>query len=320
CPFLRSVMDLGLKDRYDFLDGSVFSHTCEVGEKMAHIWRMYIGGNYNHFIDTPHTTHDAAVRQHEQLLRDFQQTLEAYTGSKLTPEKLRDAVARHNRQRALVRELYDLRKPDPPRISGTETLQVMVALASLPVAEGSALLEEVIAEISGRPEQSGEGHARLFVWGSIMDNTALTGMIESLGASVVMDDNALGSRAYFSDVPATDDPIAGLARHYLVDVRNPRTFRETVLDASGRRKDYLADLESRFGYLADYAREWRANGIILEALRYCDSHAYEVPGIGDFLDRAGIPHIYLELDYSPSALGQLRTRVQAFLEVIGENR
>ena len=316
CPFLRSCLDLGLKGRYDFLDGVVMAHTCEVAEKMAHIWRIYLNPPYAHFIDTPHTAHEAAQRQHKKLLEDFKKTLESFTGKTLTEASLHEAIKIHNQQRALVRELYDLRKPDPPLISGAETLQVMVALASLPVAEGNELLNQVISEVKERQDGPPKQPARLLIWGSMIDNTALIDMIESIGANVVMDDIGMGSRAYFPPVELTDDPLDGLACRYLVALKSPRTFRETVL-SEANRKDYMTDLENRFGYLKDYAKEWNVNGVILEVLRYCDSHGYEVPGLRDYLDSIGLPSIYLEHDYSQSALAQLRTRVQAFLEIIG---
>ncbi len=316
CPFLRSCLDLGFKGRYDFLDGVVMAHTCEVAEKMAHIWRIYLNPPYAHFIDTPHTAHEAAQKQHKKLLEDFKKTLESFTGKTLTEASLHEAIKIHNQQRALVRELYDLRKPDPPLISGAETLQVTVALASLPVAEGNELLNQVISEVKERQDGPPKQPARLLIWGSMIDNTALIDMIESIGANVVMDDIGMGSRAYFPPVELTDDPLDGLAYRYLVALKSPRTFRETVL-SEANRKDYMTDLENRFGYLKDYAKEWNVNGVILEVLRYCDSHGYEVPGLRDYLDSIGLPSIYLEHDYSQSALAQLRTRVQAFLEIIG---
>ena len=315
CPFLRSVMDLGLKGKYDFLDGVVMAHGCEVAEKTAHIWRIYLNPPYAHFIDTPHTTHAAAQKQHKELLKDFRKTLESFTGKELSVVKLREAVEAHNEQRTLVRELYELRKPDPPLISGTETLQVMVALASLPVTEGSELLRQVIGEVKQRQDGPEKKPARLLVLGSIIDNTAIIDLIESIGANVVMDDTSLGSRAYFAPVELTEDPLDGLAYRYLVALKSPRTFRETILSETNR-KDYMTDLENRFGYLKDYASEWKVNGVVLEALRYCDIHGYEVPGLKDYLDSIGLPSIYLEHDYSQSALAPLRTRVQAFLEVI----
>lgn len=316
CPFLRSCLNLGLEGKYDFLDGVVMAHTCEIAEKMAHIWRIYLNPAYAHFLDTPHTGHEASRRHLEELLKDFKKTLESFTGKTLTAARLREAIKIHNRQRALVREWYDLRKPDPPLISGAETLQLMVALASLPVAEGNELLRQVISEVKQRQYGPQKKPARLLIWGSIIDNTALIDMIEDIGANVVMDDIGLGSRAYFPDVELTSDPLEGLAYRYLVALKSPRTFRETVL-SEANRKDYITDLKNRFGYLKGYAEEWNVNGVILVALRYCDIHGYEVPGLRDYLDSIGLPSLYLEHDYSQSALAQLRTRVQAFLEVIG---
>ena len=195
-------------------------------------------------------------------------------------------------------------------------MRVMVAVASLPAAEGNELLEQVIGEVKERRDGPVQKPARLMVWGSIIDNTALVDLMESLGANVVMDDTTVGSRDYFPPVEITDDPLDGLADRYLVALRSPRTFRETVSGGSGK-KDYLADLEGRFGYLKDYARDWNVNGVILQALRYCDIHGYEVPALKDYLESIGLPGIYLEHDYSKAALAQLRTRVQAFLEIIG---
>lgn len=315
CRFIRSVMDLGLKGRYDFLDGVVWAHTCEVAEKTSHIWRDYLNPSYAHFIDTPHTTHATAVKRHKELLKDFQKTLESFTGKEISPQKLREAIETHNEQRALVRALYELRKADPPRISGTETLQVMVALASIPVGEGIDLLRQVITEVEQRRNGPARPAGRLLIWGSMLDNTALIDMIESLGANVVMDDTYLGSRAYFPMVELTDDPLAGLAYRYLVELRSPRTFRDAA-GGEGKQSDYMSDLQSRYGYLGDYIKGWSVNGVILQTMRYCDIHSYEVPGLRDYLESIGLPSIYLEHDYSRSALAQLRTRIQAFLEVI----
>ncbi len=315
CPFLRSCLDLGLKSKYDFLDGVVFAHPCEVAEKMAHIWHIYLNPPYCHFIDTPHTVHKAAVTQHKELLKDFKKTLESFTGKKLSPVRLKEAIKAHNKQRALVRELYELRKPDPPLISGTETLQLMKALMSLPVEEGSSLLEQVISEIKERKNGPKKKPARLMVWGSILDDIALMEMIEGLEANVVMDDTCVGSRPYFPDVELTEDPLDGLAYRYLVELKCPRTFREATFGET--KKDHMADLENRFGYLRNYAKEWNTKGIILQSLRYCDIHAYEVPELKDYFNNIGLPNIHVELDYSEAALAPLRTRVQAFLEVIG---
>ena len=315
CPFLRSILDLGLKGRYDFLDGVVMAHICDVGARTAHLWDVAVKTPYSHFLDIPHTNRANSRERLKELLVDFQKSLESFSGTELSKEKLRESIEKHNKQRHLVRELYDLKKPDPPLISGAETLQVMKALMSLPVDEGNVLLDEVIIEIKERKNPIREKPARLLVWGPVIDDVTIIEMIESLDANVVMDDTCVGSRAFFLDVPITDDPLDGLAYHYLEDLKCPRTLRDS--NVNGMTKGYMADLETRFGYIGDFARDWNVNGVILQALRYCDSHGYEVPQIKDYLDSIGMPNIYLEHDYSKAALGPLMTRIQAFTEIIG---
>ncbi len=316
CPFLRSCLDLGLKDRYDFLDGIITSHICDVGASIGGLWNYAVQTPFTHHIDTPHTLHETSLKQHKALLVRLKEALEGFAGRKITTEALRDAVRVHNEQRALVRELYELKKSDPPMISGAETIQVIKANESLPVKEGNQLIREVISEVKERKDGPQKKSARLLVWGSILDDTALMEMIEGLDANVVMDDTCVGSRPYFNDVEITDDPLDGLAYHYLVDIKCPRTFR--VNNHMDVRKDYIKDLEGRFSYLKDYAGDWKADGVIVQSVRYCDTHGYEVPGIRDYFDSVGLPSIYLEHDYTEGALAPLRTRVQGFLEIISQ--
>lgn len=315
CPFIRSAMDLGLKGKYDFFDGVVMCHSCEVGEKSAHIWRIYMNPPYYFFLDTPHTVHGPAQQQFKAQMEDFIKTLENFTGKKITDDDLKKAVAVCNEQRMLVRELYDLRKSDPPLISGSEIIEVMVALMSIPIAEGSDLLKAVISEVRQRTDGPQKKPHRVLLWGTVIDNTALIDMIENVGASVVMDDTCVGSRAYFPIVEATPNPLDGLARRYLAEIKCPRTFHEAVYGDT--KKDYIQDLEHRFGYLRDFAKQWNADGVILQSIRYCDIHGYDTPGLQDYLNHLGLPNIYIEHDYSEGALAPLRTRVQGFLELIG---
>ncbi len=315
CPFLQSCLDLGVKGKYDFLDGIVTSHICDVGSTLSTIWNYAVKTPFFHHIDTPHTVHETAVEQEKGLLEDYRRALEEFAGQKMTDEKLKAAIGLHNEQRALVRDLYELKKQSPPLLSGAETVQVVKAAQSLPVDEANRLLREVIAEVGARKDGPAARPARLLVWGSIIDDTPMLDMIESLDANVVMDDTCVGIRAFADDVPLTDDPLDGLAHHYLVDIRCPRTFRAN--DFNDVRKDYAKDLEARFGYMKEYIEDWQADGVILQSVRYCDTHGYDVPALSDYLESIGVPSIYLEHDYTEGALAPLKTRVQGFLEIIG---
>jgi len=315
CAFLQSCLDVGIKGKYDFLDGMVTSHICDVGSILSTLWNYVIRTPFMHHIDTPHTVHEAALAQEKGLLEDYRRALEEFAGEKMTDDKLRTAIGLHNEQRALVRELYEFKKKSPPLLSGAETMQVVKAVQSLPVDEANRLLREVIAEVAVRKDGPTARPARLLVWGSIIDDTAMLDMIESLDANVVMDDTCVGIRAFNDDVQLTDDPLDGLAHHYLFDIRCPRTFRAN--DFNEVKKDYAKDLETRFNYIKEYIRDWQADGVVLESVRYCDTHGYDVPALTDYLDSIGVPSVYLEHDYTEGALAPLKTRVQGFLEIIG---
>ena len=313
CPIMRTCLDCALKAKDDFLDGMVAIHSCDPQDKTTRVWQSYISYPYFHLIDMPGTLRTQSLEYFKGQLNDFKKTLESFAGKELPSDKLKAAIELHNRQRALVRELYKLTKPDPPLISGTEMLQVIKALMSLPAAEGNELLTQVISEVKERKDGPEKKPARLLIWSSTLDNIDIMQLFEA-GANVVMDESCGGIRAYRADVKLTDDPLDGLSDYYLKEITCARTFREAVFGEA--RKDYIADLDSRFGYLKDFIRGWNINGAILFLVRYCDPFAFEMPSLKDYLDHLGIPNTYIEYDYTQGSLAPLRTRVEAFLETI----
>jgi len=314
CPILRSCFDLALKSKYDFLDGIIAVHSCDPQEKAFHVWQSLINYPYFYNLDLPCKTGTAAHKYFRGELEDFKESLQSFTGEQLSHDKLCAAIEIHNQQRFLVRELYALNRLDSPLISGVEMIQVIKSLTSIPVEEGNELLREVISEVKDRKEGLKVKSARVLLWGSTSDDVALVEVIESVGADVVIDDHCGGSRAYRTDVKHTDDPLDGLAQYYLEETMCARTFREATPAAI--KRDYPVDLESRFGYLRSYLQEWKVNGVILQLVRYCDPFGFEVVNIKDYFDMLGMPNIYLEHDYSWGALAALRTRIQAFIELI----
>jgi benzoyl-CoA reductase/2-hydroxyglutaryl-CoA dehydratase subunit BcrC/BadD/HgdB len=313
CPFIRSCIDRSLKGKDDFVDGLVTAHSCDPQHRTAHVWESCVKYSYTHFIDMPGTVRADSLEYFKGQLGDFKKTLEAFTGKKLSPDALKAAIKSHNQQRALVKELYQLTKPIPPLVLGTEILQVIKALMSLPVTEGNELLTQVISEVKSRQNVPPKKPARLLIWSSTLDDTDIMQIFES-GANVVMDDSCGGFRPFRAEVKLTDDPVDGLADYYLNEITCARTFRQAKLGET--TKDYAHDLQSRFGYFKGIIKDWKINGAVLFLVRYCDPFAFEMPALKDYLERIGVPSTYIEYDYTQGALAQLRTRVEAFLETI----
>ena len=313
CPVMRNCLDCALKNKNDFLDGMIAIHSCDPQEKTARVWESYTNYPYFHFIDMPITVRPESLEYFKSQLNDFRKTLEAFTGKKLSTDKLEAAIKSHNQQRALVRELYELTKPSPPLISGTEIIQVIKALTGLPVVEGNDLLTETISEVKNRSTGPKKKPARLIIWSSTLDDTDIMQVFEDK-ANVVMNESCGGIRAYRAGVKSTADLLEGLADYYLNEITCARTFRQATLGEI--RKDYARDLQSRFGYLKGIIKEWKINGAIMLLVRYCDPFAFEMPSLKDYFDSLGVPSTYIEYDYTTGALAPLRTRVEAFLETI----
>ena len=309
CPFARSCFNLALKGEYDFLDGFVAPHSCDTVERLYHIWRHNKPASFNHYINVPHMMGPTSEVFYKKELAYFIKCLEDWSGRKMDMTKLKDAIRLSNERRADLRDLYALRKMDPPLISGTEMTKILVAGMGMPVAEHMELVRRLTGEVKDRPiSKSAEG-PRIFLWGNEIDDVAFVSLVEESGAHVVMDDLCTGTRSFWDDIPETADPLDGIAVGYLAK-HCPRSNTPQT----GARD---ADLESRYGYIGNFIREWKANGAIFYIVRYCDTCELEGPDLREYLNALGVPVLMIEDDYSISTIGQLRTRIQAFLEMIG---
>ena len=308
CPFARSCFNAALKNDYEFLDGFVAPHSCDTIERMYHIWHHNKPSPFNHLINVPHMLGPSSEEFYRKELEYFISRLEEFAGTKLDKEKLANAVQLYNTRRAVLRELYELRKSNPPLVSGTEITKVLVAGMGIPAAEHLALLKDYIAEVKSRPRPKPSSLPRIFIWGNEIDDIAFIQLVEDAGAHVVMDDLCTGTRFFWEDVPITADPLSGITKRYL-NIRCPRSNRPQA----GMRSE---DLENRYGYIRNFVGEWGVNGVIFYIVRYCDTCELEGPDLREYLNGLKLPVLMIEDDYSTSTLGQLRTRIQAFLEMI----
>ena len=309
CPFVRNVFDSALKGRFDFLDGIVIPHTCDSFSRTYDIWTYNLQVPYFHFLNIPHLTGSPSLEFFKEVLATFMKTLEKVTGIKISEEYLVEEIKTYNKNRGAMRQLYGLRKSDPPLISGVEMTKVLAAAMSLPSNESTDLIYQVIEEVKRGKKSPGEKSARIMIVADQIDDIALVEMIEKVGGQMVMDETSIGSKVYWSDVEVTQKPIDGIAEHYLREIKFPTIYRDTG-------KTYQDNLEARFGHIGQLIKDFKVNGVILFIYRYCDPYGFEVPATKDYIESLGIPVLYLEDEYSTSTLARLRTRIEAFLEMI----
>jgi benzoyl-CoA reductase subunit C len=309
CPLVRSCFDMWLKDRYKFLDGIVIPHACDSICRTYSVWQYVLNRPYSHFINMPHGTDDSSLSFYKAELNTFRKSLGKFAGGEISDQSLKEAIELYNQNRAKVRELYNLRKSNPPLISGVELGKTLIAAVSLPIDEATKLINSVIDEVKERQPLSAPKSARLMVVGAQMDNVAFIELVEESGAWVVADDLCPGARESLADVNVTADPIDGIAERYLRRIYCGRTYRQR----EGSHDDYM---EERFGHIARSIKDFKVDGVILYIYKYCDPFGFEVPQMKSYIESKGVPVLYVEDEYSMSTIGRLRTRVQAFLELI----
>jgi benzoyl-CoA reductase subunit C len=309
CPFVRNVFDAAVKGKYNFLDGIILPHQCDSIDRTTEVWSDNLNLSYFHFLNVPHVTDGPSIEFMKDILRIFIDTLKKYTGKTITNDTLNEAIKAHNENRRLMRELYALRKADQPLITGAEIMKVLVAAMSLPVDESSALIEGVTKEVRQRAAGSAGKKKRIMIIGDQIDDVAIVDVIEGKDALLVMDDLSIGSKMYFTDVDITADPVQGIAERYLRKLKIPTTF-------VGEGDTYKENIEARFGHLRKYVQEFKVEGVILFIYKYCDPYGFEVPVIKSYIESMGVPVLYLEDEYSTSALPRTKTRIEAFLEMI----
>ena len=302
CSFTRHCFNMGLRGEYDFIDGAVWPSTCDHVRRIYDNWKRKVNTPFVHIMSLPKKTDEPQVEWYRDEMVNLKEALEKHFGVEITDERLWEAIRLHNETRRLQRQLYELRKRGSPPISGAEALAVMVAGTAMPKERYNQLLRGLLDEISPS-EGNADYRARLMIMGGILDDPAFIEVIEEQGGLVVTDSLCFGTRIMWKDVDeGASDPLTALAQYYVADRPScPRMFGDYA-----RRADFVRDM----------IRDFKVDGIIGERLIFCDQWAVEHYMLAKEFKPEGIPYLELDREYLLGGIGQMRTRIQAFLETI----
>jgi benzoyl-CoA reductase/2-hydroxyglutaryl-CoA dehydratase subunit BcrC/BadD/HgdB len=289
-----------MEGKLDFLDCIVLSNTCDAVRKLYDMWSGYVKGTPVYLINNPQKLMSESNREYylEELER-FGAEMARLSGKKFTDIELEAAIDLYNETRALLQELFQLRKQDPPPLSGEEFLEISMAASIMPKDRANRLLKDLLEEIKARIVPKNYG-PRILVTGSIMDNPVLLRMVEEVGGIVAADDLCTTSRYFWGRIEKKSNPLLSLYSHL-----NTRPLCAC-----------MHPIESRIDHILELVDEFRIEAVIHFSLKYCHPFLYEAPLLQKKLETRGIPFSILETGHDLSGLGQLRTRIQAFVEMI----
>jgi len=302
CTYVRHVMSLVLGGHYDFLDAEVSLNTCDHVRRAADVFIKKSAIPFHGFLSVPRNPRESLYPYYLGELRKLQEGFASHFGVEIGAGQLRGAIRAQNAIRESLRAVNRMRLEEKPRLSGAESLAVHIASQVLPPEVFSGLAERLLAALRARPGlESPRG--RLLLVGAELDEPQYVEAIESQGALVVADLLCFGARSVLDPIDENaPDPLDAIGRAYF--------FRPSCARMIG-------DFPKRWQTLRNQVSQARADGVIFERIVFCDPWGAELYNIQRRAEQEGaFPILALSREYGIVPTGQLKTRVQAFLEKI----
>lgn len=312
CPLVKSsfgsIVNSGCSGinscpHFGLVDMVVAENTCDSKKKMYELLRDYIP---TYVIDLPQRPDSPeALNYFLAELNKFRAAMERLTGNWVTDEQLKKEIKSSNETRKLFHRLYDLRKIDPPAISGLDLLKILQKQYFLSPDELKKslwmLIREVKLVMANRELVDKERRPRIMVSGCPMagGNTKVPEIIESKGGVIVAEESCTGTRSFWDPVDEKKDPMLALAERYI-------KIPCSCMSPNERRIDNILEL----------AREFNIDGVVYYTLQFCHGYNIEKYKIQQALRKAGIPMLAIETDYGDSDIEQIGLRVDAFMEML----
>ncbi|MBP3196780.1 MAG: 2-hydroxyacyl-CoA dehydratase [Butyrivibrio sp.] len=312
CMYGRCLLERALEGGYNFLDAQLATETCTVTCRFQeHLQMMDIIQNpdfFCEFTDVPFKKNDNSIDHYEKQLQvHVLNKLKEHFGIDISDEALLTAIKQHNEICRLITEIGSYRKLDEPPITGTEFSIIMLATLVCPKYLIIDKLKDIAEQLKTRqPDVKKTYRCKVVLAGSEEDDPNFVKLIEECGALVVADRHCYGSLPGREEIVVKEgeSPLRAIARHYLETSMCPRFMEQHIMR---ERKQFLADV----------AKEYKADGIIVSQMKFCEYWSYERTIDTLILPRDfGIPVCSIEKEYVNNAVGQLRTRFQAFVESI----
>jgi predicted CoA-substrate-specific enzyme activase len=305
CDFTKSILGAFKEGDplYKSLDKVYTFYTCDCIKKVGEAIGDFFAPADIYIL--PRLRHKESSRGYYRTeILNFKEDLEKLSGHTITEEEVREQIKIYNQVRAVLKQISDLRKRDNPPLKGKDFLDLIKAYYYLPPEELLILYQELYDTLSVVPDQ-GAKPIRLMMAGGIVadgDRRLLELIEDTVGARVVIEDHCTGSRNVSFQISEAGDPYQALAEGYLD--QSPCTR--------------MKPLQERVVISGDLAQEYKADGILYVYLKFCPCYGQIKHEFFRHYQKLGIPVLEVPIDYSASDQGQLKTRLEAFIEVLGE--
>lgn len=302
CPYTLSCLEEGIQGIYNFSKGVVIVNTCDARRRLYDAWRYFVNTPFVHLLDLPKFISFESKDYFRKQIILFIKALENYFGRKITDDSLKEAIYLCNKTRGLLNKLYDFRKRDNLSITGAQALKIVKAGMSGVKQEFNEKLEGLVNLLETREIVHKKNGLRVLLSGSYFDQVELIECIENSGAIVVCEDLSNGIKYFEGKVDFNKDPVTALTDYYLEKAPCAR----------------MIDSDKRFNHIWKLIEEYNVDGVIYFSLKFCSTNLIDFPYLEEKLKQRGISVLFLEGERTLINFSQLKTRIQAFIEMLGE--
>jgi len=307
CPFSRAQVGERLLKKtpyYHIIDMLVAPITCQHLKKAAEIWEYHADIEVCKLGIPHHYETDFGLQYYVDRIKVLKDRVEAITGNEVTGERLSEAVGLYNRMRALLRKISLLRSNLHPPIRTLEFLKLNHASFYADPDFMVDTLEAVYEEALSAQQGMDVNKPRLLLLGPNVayGDYKILELVESAGGEIVVEELCEGTRYYWQDIKSDGDLLHSLAAGYLRD-RLPCAF---MRHSAKRRLDFALNL----------VKDFAVSGVIWYELLNCETYDSESYFFTQRMREHKIPMLILESDYGTLDMGQLRNRIEAFIEQI----
>ncbi len=302
CSYSRGVVELAEGGELDFIDGVIIPYACDTTRCMDLIFKFMDSIEYYDCLRIPRRVNaDGVEKYYLKELERLAASLSKYTGVQITDEILSNSVKLYNQVRSALQKARDALRQGKDGITPSEYFDLVRAAMVLPPEKSLEMLSQAV---DGIGQAKANGGPRVVVAGKIPEPAELIGIIEKSDVSIIEDHLVIGGRWVERSVAEDENPWTALVKRQLCSLPFSGIWDEN---------------DNRASYLIRRVEELKADGAIFLVQKFCEIAEIDYPGIKEELDKKGIPMLVIETDFRVASLEPVKTRVEAFAEMLKEN-
>ncbi|MGY4884713.1 MAG: double-cubane-cluster-containing anaerobic reductase [Nanobdellota archaeon] len=315
CPLIKSSVGFNLNNinpLFQFCDAIIVPTSCDGKKKMAEI----LSNKYNIWtLDLPQDKENSHSEEFWRAqINTLKERLEKITGNKITKKSLKESIVLLHKRVELVRTLFEMRKYESLPINGRDVYIIMQVAFFDDIRRWmeqlSNVLKEVKENIINKKFVSEKGAPKIILTGSplIWPNMKILNILEESGAIIVGDDTCVSGQYFYNPVETDDWSMKSMIEAIADKALLPSVC--PIFTHSDDRMDKILEL----------IEQYNADGVVYHLLRLCQVFDFEYSKISKVLEKKGIPVLKIETEYSEEDVGQIKTRIEAFIEMMGARK